>query len=454
MRTEKSSVIEEIQEIFDQGVKPVNHTWECKIINPNGEHIPQKLISIDVHRDYLKGFSDETVVTVQLGEGFYSNEIIKYKDQLQIELTRTPVKELSEVSKEDDVQTRLYRAIVMDTGNERLQADKDHTNDQETDDLVRSNRKSFQLVGVAVDQLKIMEYGGIFENVIPGDVMRYALTTAVGSIRATQQDTVAGIDVVGYDNMDKSKHVVIPHGTPIRDIAKVIQTDWGGIYNTDIGSYVQDNLWYIWPLYKTNRYPKEIRPLRIYNIPQDKLPGVERTYRLNGYELIVISTGEATFNDLSYIEKINFGNGLRYTNADKIMSGFDTVVNTDKNKYIIDKSNFNTEMRGFQWNDGEDYAPVSPARITNNSFVEASRLAPRMGSFMQMVWEQSNVDLIYPGMPTKVLYLDGDELKEIHGVVVGTHHYIEDTAMSITGTEVKTTTSINVFIERIEEWRG
>lgn len=445
-----SPAFSEVIEIFNDKVKPVNHIWKCKIILPNKEYEILKVVEIDIVRDYINNFADEVSITIPIPKGFYNNEIIRYKDNVEFELIRTPTAELDTIAVEDKILVLRYKAIVIDTKNDIVSSKKLTSDDPKSDDLSDLENKTFQLIDKTVSALRKFETGGIYRNSIPGKAVHYSLTHAISKLNVSSKFKVLGVDMVTSDNTTPYKHVIIPHGTKLFNVPQYVQNNWGGIYNTSIGNYLQNNIWYIWPQYNTKRYGLEEKVLRVYNLPSSLFPNVERTYRINNKEVIILSTGESEFKDLSYSEKLNLGNGFRFTKGDNIMSGFDTVNKTDNNKYITNRNENNVEVKLDEWND-DSYAPVSPNRITNNLMRETSRISKRNGSYVKVVWESSNQELIYPGMPVKYIYILNNELQEINGVVIDAHHFIHDLSKGPKQIKHQTNTAITIFIERLKE---
>ncbi len=445
MAIENTPLIEELVDIFTNTPLPPSFVWECTIVLPDKDVKVQKVISIDILRNYTSNFADEVIIKLSLPEGFFNSQVMANSESLIFELTRTPLGD--SISDSIEPYVKRYKAIIQDESNSVLAARHAVSQDPDANDLSSTVEKNFQLTEVALEQIRVYETGGIFRDVVPGKVARYVLSHMSSQLDLSVKDTIKGVDMVEPDNTSVQTHVVIPHGTRVQDVPNVIQEEWGGIYNSGVGCYLQDNQWFLWPQYRVNRFSEEKRSLRIYNLPPKRYPSIEKTYRLNGSELVILSTGQAKHKDVSYADKLNYGNGTRFTSATRIWEGFGT---TEANKFTMIRAVNNTEIKGIVSND-IDYAPVAPKRITDNSFSEASRLSRRMGSVVEFVWENSRIDLIYPGMPLKFYYLHKDEIKELQGVVVQAHHFIYDSSTSPQQMKHITNTALSIFVEQMPD---
>lgn len=422
----------EIDAILLEGPKPVQDLYSAIIITPEERIQPLRLLSIDIERNYLEQFADEMIIELFMPKGAFLFDVVPFKEELLIELTREPLAEGHEELEGDeaDVEVREYRAFIQGEESQLVESDAERMQTRMDANHEPFYKVSFQLVSKAVEQLRIMQTGGIYRNEIPGDVVRYVLTHASDQLDLPEGEGIAGVDRVEWDNENTHPQIVIPHGTPLQDVADLIQTDWGGVYNTGIGCYLQDQLWYLWPEFNTERFEEEERVVQIFNIPPELYPGIERTWRMDEYQLIILSTGETKHFDASQPRQLNEGNGARYSHTDPLWAGQNEYSknvgeSTKDNKFKIKRSEHNSEH---VLKERKDYnvVPIVNDRQSNNSFAQTSKIANRLGGFISVSWEYSKHDYIYPGMPARFFYLKDDELKQADGVVVKTQHYIHD----------------------------
>jgi hypothetical protein len=80
--------------------------------------------------------------------------------------------------------------------------------------------------------------------------------------------------------------------------------------------------------------------------------------------------------------------------------------------------------------------------------VQYSKLAARDGSVIMMEWENSEPDLLIPGMPVKILYLEEDNLRETYGTLVKAHTFVGLKGKGFTANRYSTNTVLAVFVSR------
>jgi hypothetical protein len=222
----------------------------------------------------------------------------------------------------------------------------------------------------------------------------------------------------------------------------------GGLYSAGLGYYLQDDHWYVFPVYDNTRFNDGDPTLTIINVPPNRLPGIERTYRKDGDNLVVLATGDAKFRDLSNLAQLNAGNGVRFADASKMMQDFVTVKG---NKAQAARAKNNTEIVGDKRPNNVNYVTTALRGINANPYVEYSALTARQGSGINLVWENADHTLIHPGMPARVMYLDGDEVKELYGVLQGAHLYASMREVGVTSERFVNHMTLSVFVKPLDD---
>jgi hypothetical protein len=193
------------------------------------------------------------------------------------------------------------------------------------------------------------------------------------------------------------------------------------VYNSGLGSYIQGNNWYIFSLYDTSRFHEAKKTLTVFVLPKKKFPEVERTYRIKGDSTVIITTTETDFRGDNDIQFVTQGAGVRFTEASKVMEDFGT---SSGNKTTVERKKNNNEFMFVGREDGINFAPVTQDRVTSNPFQHYTDLAARRGGLFKMNWENSNPNLIFPGMMVRIVYLDHDVMKDAYGVVLAGIHRV------------------------------
>lgn len=450
MELENSAMYPEVMAILSKTTN-VNYTWSA-IIHANGQDIPAlKLLNHDVNADYLTNFTDETMVSLSLSPGTFLQDIYPYQELLEITIVKYPIGELDAVMDTDQpFVSERYRATYVDRGNPVVQSDTGFSNSKEGLDLSTIITVEFQLYNKAVEQMRLRNVGGIYRKMTTENVIKSLLTIQSGLIQNVDADRMPkGVDMVMGDNQKIREQIVLPHGMKLTSAPAYIHNECGGVYSAGFNYYYLNDHWYVYPCFDTERNATAGVKLTVLNIPKNKLPEVERSFRVKGSNLTVLATGDVKFIDDSNVRRGNLGNGVRFANADNFMNG--TYAQVSGNKAYISRGLNNTEVISTKNDAGMNNVRNSDTHITSNPYAELSKLAFREGSVFGFVWENSDPTLIYPGMPAKVYYIDGDDIKELQGIVLKGTHTTRLRGFGMTEARYKTDTTLSIYVRRTLE---
>jgi hypothetical protein len=230
------------------------------------------------------------------------------------------------------------------------------------------------------------------------------------------------------------------------DLAHFIQKECGGIYSTGIGCYLQNGHWYVYPEFNTDRFETTRETLLVFNIPRHRLPHVERTYRVVGKSLYILSTGEVRHSDDSEVKQLNEGNGVRFTDPGQLIESFGT---TRDNRTRIQRGAINTELKSSDRKTKLNNIQLSPDRFNSNVFYEYSKLSRRKGEFIQVSWQNSQPELIKPGTPARFFTYGPDGLVYRDGVVVAAEHAITAPIQGMKVGKHSCNSAVTLFIKRV-----
>lgn len=446
MDIRNSPLWKEIKEVMEGGENPVHYSFSAQIIIDDQETAVSKVVQVEVTRQYVSKFSDETIVKFMLPLGFYHHQLIPNRSNFHVRLFREPVGEVTgDVKLEEDTDVRMYRGVLIDSKSALLEGSEDVSSSQEALDQNALKDVYIQLIDLGVERLRMKSIGGIYTDMLTSEVIQGVLSIGSYDEELGDEDALLGVDVVEGDNDERRDHTIIPHGeVRLVDVPGYIQEHAGGVYNTGIGSYIQNRIWSVYPQYALNRFDTTPANLTIINVPKRKLPGMERSYYSDGDRLIVIATGQSTHVDKSEQMQLNLGNGIRFSHAQRYLENFHQ---TSMNKSTVDRKSNTAEVLQKNRRTGLELAMMSPRRITANSYYELSTLAPREGSYLQIQWTNADPDLIYPGMPLKYVYLEGDDFNEIYGTVIGCDHMYALKGQGITESKYVAGAAITIFVE-------
>lgn len=402
---------EEIRAISSAPAQVVSYAYKL-ILHVAGMDIPALMISsVSLLRDYYERFGDVLSVQAQFPLGEVVHHILPNHTTLEMSVIKIPLHTSSRYQEVADHPRSAIRYTaklydyknLLTEGRQMLSAEHKKGN---LDDMIPLD---FQLITRPLEELRVKTFGAVIRNSTGIDAIR--------TILMTQTPEVKGVNV--EDNYDSRvrDHIVIPHQTRVVDIPKRINQLVGGCYPTGFRYYMQSGIWFLYAPYNIQQYDKTFNNLTIINLPKDQLSGMEVTFRKAGGQLIILATGDTKHLDESEAKMQTQGNGFKFVDARSVMEGFGEIKD---NKFVVDRTQNVTQVVSANSQKQVNLAFESPKRISSGYNLEYSEMLKREGSIIQVVWESSEVDHIYPGMPVRYLYLDGVETKQIYGRVIAT----------------------------------
>jgi len=250
--------------------------------------------------------------------------------------------------------------------------------------------------------------------------------------------------VVPPDNTERRAHIVVPQGTPLMALSNYLQDKCGGIYNSEIGFYLHKGSWYVWPLFNTQRFEDSPKGLTVINIPENRMPGIERTFRQTAHQLIILTTGGTRSIDSSTSRQVDEGNGIRFTDAKAIFEDFGKTVN---NITTLSRGKNVTEVLFKEAENGLNHVVTAAKGISSNLMSALSKISSRKGQVVQAVWENSRGSLIYPGMPVQYLYENNNTTKTLYGVVTQVQDFIHLKGEGMAAKRYVSNSSVTLFLE-------
>ncbi len=446
MELEQSSLYREVQAVINSGANPVHYSWSAQFHANKNNYTVLKVQQVDIVRDYENNYSDVIKVTIVIQKGMYWSLIYPYSDSLEMTLFKYPLAEVgTNINLGQPLETERYTAIVNSQNTPLLQSSGGNTPTPNTLDYTALETVEVELVDRALNQMRMMSAGNTLRNCTPETAIRTIMTTESQKVKVDQARVIQGVDMIPSNNQTVRDHVVIPQGIPLTHIPQYIHQKCGGVYSAGLGYYLQNNFWFIYPCYDPTRSSNSATTLTIINIPKNKFVGIERTYRQSGSNIVVLATGDVKFQDRSNHMQLNLGNGVRFADAAKLFDKFVTVKNGIA---IASRGLINTEATTVKRPTGLNNTQQSPRALNANPFLEYSEMAKRNGAMMGMAWENSNPGLIKPGMLVTILYLDNENISQMSGVLLKTHHHVRMQGTGMTDTRHITDSVLSIFVQR------
>lgn len=389
------------------------------IVGQNKTYVPLQVIAINIRCDFVKAYTDEFTCTLLIPLGKYARLIYPNRTNLEITLSKTPLRESSDDARYDaELESERYSAILIDGDKSPTVGQGRETNDEDNLDLMDMLPVSFQLTNKAMEKLRMVSVGGIFRNTTVKDAIRSLLTKQSQDIKVDNKRVLEGVDIVEPKNVSKRDHILLPQGIKIFDVCDYIHKNIG-IYNAGVGSYIRNKIWYVFPLYDTTRFNECKQTLSLLILPRNKFPQLERTYKKKGNSLTILITSETGFRDDSGTQYLNYGNGARFADANKFMEGFNE---TKDNATLVARAKNVNEFKIEDRPDKVNLINVTQNKITANPYYEYSKIIGRKGGVFKTIWENSDPSLLIPGMVSRISYYDEGEVKEIYATLLGAEH--------------------------------
>ncbi|MNP89098.1 hypothetical protein D3C85_14980 [compost metagenome] len=443
MEFSQTSLGEEFRLIQEYGYDSYAR-YDAAFITDEGEYPVLTVVSLESIRDYRNASADEMFATVVIEWGKYLTKVLPFKENLKLVITKRPISRKGLEIVDKIVEQTFIVHLPEENENDSI-AGRPETSSQSTADLVGLKNVSVQLEEEAYSRVRSELVGGSFRDSRPFDVLMGLLHTSNINLDLDVESSIKGISATPPNNNSKRNHILIPQGTPLVSVAGKLQQQFGGVYNCGIGCYLQKGYWYVWPLYNYKLHDQATHKALFIIAPTTRYRGIETTYRKNGNDFIAVVTGGFNRIDPSEGKLLNAGSGTRFSNTDNMLEGF---VNVKDNKATA-RRDLNANEYEAVARKGKTMARVTDDMSQSNPFNEASKLAERNAAYFMLNWENSDPDLIFPGLQVEVGFVANNRERFINGVVVHSHAY---SAMSGTGLHQKnhqTTTEVVVMVDRL-----
>ena len=440
-----SALFEEVLKIANQPGSPYFRV--SIVIHAGGKDIvPLKSVRWDIERDYTGSWSDATSVTVYLGAGTLMMDISPFQDDLRITILSAPMTERGYEDTSSAVFAMTYKAYLGDDTETTAEAGNDISmQDKETADRTSIRAVNFVLEEVAVSQFRKQSTGTIGEITPPCVVLETLINRACQALVVDQADKILKVDMVPANNMNPRDIVIVPDNTPMHELPDHIQNKEGGVYSTGLGFYIQSRIVYLWPVYDLSRYNQAARVIQVFMAPNKSSQLIDRTWMDQERTLKIYTAGIAKTVDESVDLLNNEGGGTRFTMASRLV---DAPVQVGNNKMVASRTQNNSEYAATVLGDGQALLRNSSARVTDNAYLEASKLAKRSSVNLIVTWLRSNPQKITPGMPAEIVYDYNGEIQTLPGVLKHALHSYEFEGQGMTGERFRAKSVLTFSVDR------
>jgi hypothetical protein len=404
---------------------------------------PLKVVNIDFNNDYEKSVMREIWARVVIPFGMWAKCLFIARDHLTCIVRRVALTQQTFDKVENaDVEEFIYDTLFhIDESNSLAGVQYNTISRTDLDNNYPPVQVNTELLERAVEKIRKITVGAPYRNVKPEDVIKNVLAHFTEDVEIEGEKAINIISVVEAHNKEKRDHIVIPQGMPLLDVPNYIQDNCGGVYNSSLNCFCIGDKIFVYPIYQTDRFEDEKKTLTVIKLPKEFMPQVERTFRKDGEALFVLGLSDSLYKDISFAKKLNEGNGVRHADSRKFLNKF--VENKD-NKTKVKRKENNSEYKSEDLLD-QDFVTLSNKKINSNPFRERSKLAVRSGGTYTFQWPNSQPELLYPGMPARVLYEEDGEIMELRGVILTDHTSVAMIGQGLASDKHGTTTVINLF---------
>ena len=435
----------EIQAIMSDTVKPVIYRWSVEIYVDTVIYSPIKILNIDYEENPEVKYCPNVVVRLALQAGDYYKEILPNDDIIEIAIKRYLVNQsTNSIDYSQPFEQERYKATILEKIDPSVAANTFDTISKDLLNVTDLVEVEFQLLNKAIEQLRLTTVGGVYRKSTVEDLLKTLLTTTFTDVEVEDDRKPIGIDIVPPSNTAVQETFIIPQGTTLVDLPDYIQNHSGGIYSSGLGHFIKGEYWYIYPKYDVKRFGNTNRTMTVIRVPINKLPMIEKTYRISGDTLTVIATSEADKTNIAETKQLNEGNGVRFANADNFLEDF---VQVKDNRALARRGARASEFVGQERPKNSNAVFMAQNKITSNPYAQYSEITKRQGNLFTFVWENSNMDLILPAMMVKLMMLEGDEVVEYSGTLISVHHSVMLQGKGAISNSYITNSVITVFLD-------
>lgn len=367
--------------------------------------------------DYVGSFCMDMTLQVATTVKEYRDVIYSHRDNLKCVLQKIQVDPTSGADViGGKTFTSTHRCFLLDNSDATLPRGNPMSSGTFVDGKDDMRFFHVQLVDPVAEYMAMRHGGGVFRYTNNEDVVKSLILSQAKGEKGTQDIFLKGLDMVPTVTKDELvENLVIPHNTLLTDVPGWLQEKETGLYDKGLGSFIKNGLWYIFPLWRTNHLKTAKKKLVVIQVPTTLVPLADNTVWVDGNTVYVVCTGEARIQDLSVAGGLEGGNGVRFLRADAMTSN---PMVSKEGTGEFNRSQYMAEFKVSEREDGFNIANMSAAKATNNVAFEMSKMYRNQGQLMTTTWQNSNSELVFPGMPVEVYHDVGGKISTYAGTLI------------------------------------
>lgn len=450
MALERANIKAEWDILITNNLPPVFWKYKAEFIIEGLSYFFTEIKSITTTRDYKDEYAESKYIRATIPITTYRKLLFKKKRNVKVKLTREQHRSDGINVKAPQSKTRMYVAYFKDIVDQTLM---NNTKDQTSDGRKDLDGTVDVVLKLQEEVVQDMRLTAAVSGVYYGTSKCNLLKTLMSYERAEEElkeallepefRRVRGVEI--HPCTDSSTHdwLMVPTGLRIVDFPQWLQFN-EGVYASGIGYFFQEGWWHIYPLHDYTRFTPDKKTLTVALFPQDEVPVVERTYMYRSEQLWCIATGEKMAVDLSEYTHHNYGNAYEFFKSSELL---DSMFDTPDNEV---KTDLDSTLRKFKLKERKDGKNniIHPDRyFTDNPAKVTSKLIQNIGRHIVVNWDNADPELLFPGMPTKILYIENDETKSLFGTLLKADIVDSPVTESMQDTDFRTNIVMTIFIE-------
>ena len=426
MAIEDSALYDDVIKLVKSKEYATRKIFECTLISGEIQCNALSVHSFTIDRNYKDCYSDSSVIEVDLPLGVYTAKIYPNRRNLFALLKiQTADTTGTVISDNSSFKYQQFRATIVDSKDPSLIDFGSEAEDEQSGDTGSIVTLSIQLTDELLETIRQTNFQAIIKNTDLASVVKGLL---IGDIfKSNKLLKPKGVLMTEPDNNKLYKNIIIKPSLSCIDIVDWLQDNYG-IYNNGLGVYLQQNYWYVFPILQTEKFKANNNSITVISMPANVMRGSEKTFAFKDNHLMIIATAGINQIDNSDSWQRNYGNGLRYINASKVIDDFSS---TENGKTKISQKNNVVEFSSIQREDGNNYIPFSSDISKANNPQAISAIADSNDNKIVLTWENSLSTLLLPGMQVRCLYRFNDKVKKITGTLIGVRNYFSSAEAGI-----------------------
>jgi len=425
-------------------VNPVNWKYKAIFTDENKNILEvHNVLSVTKISKYNTSVSDYIFVTVQLYKSVYFKLLRTNRRMLQMQLTKTP-NSVTGITLSNSLSIiENYDAYLTDNTSESIETRTGGNSGLYTDDIGELVEVDVHLIERGLSEFRLWDIGGVYRNCSITALLQGFMSQPLKSLGETQP---VGFNTTIYpvDNKEIYYHLLIPNGVHLVDFPGWLQKR-RGIYSTGMGYYLNQGMWYIYPLYDVTRYDKSKKRLTIINVPVNEMQGLTNSYVTEDLETYIFATGNTKHIDTSDRLIDSQGAGFR---AAKMANIFNKFSESSKGETTVPIGR-NMISLSYEQREGDlDNIKAVPGLFTSNIWEDSSKVVANMGNIVILDWHYSNPNILYPGMPLRFIYKASGVAHSLTGILLAVETVVSTPMSSVLDTRYVSNSRLTLYIER------